>query len=124
VVDEFGSVAGLITIEDVLEEIVGEIEDEFDQGEDEGDIFALADATWRISGDTLIGRINEAFNLNLPLDDGVDTIGGLIAHDMGHVPKRGERHTLDRFDFVVLHSRGGVVKWFKAMPNSGVEQSE
>jgi magnesium and cobalt transporter len=123
VVDEFGSVAGLITIEDVLEEIVGEIEDEFDHGEDDGDIFSLADATWRISGDTLITRINETFDLSLPTDE-VDTIGGLIAHDMGHMPKRGERHTLDRFDFVVLHSRGGVVKWFKAMPSSGVEQSE
>ena len=115
VIDEFGRVAGLITIEDVLEEIVGEIEDEFDDGEEEGDIFALADSTWRISGDTPLARINEAFNLTLP-DDEVDTIGGLIAHDMGHVPKRGESHELQGFSFVVLHARGGAVKWFKASP--------
>ncbi len=113
VIDEFGRVAGIITIEDVLEEIVGEIEDEFDDDEDEGDIFSLADGTWRISGDTPIVRINEAFELNLS-DDEVDSVGGLIAHEMGHVPKRGDVHTLQGWRFEVLHARGGAVKWFKA----------
>src|SRR5689334_21319258 len=61
VVDEFGRIAGLITIEDVLEQIVGEIEDEFDDADQEGDIFALADRTFRVSGDTAIDRVNEAF---------------------------------------------------------------
>jgi len=115
VIDEFGRVAGLITIEDVLEEIVGEIEDEFDVAEDDGDIFALADSTWRVSGDTPIERINESFGLQLPEDD-FDTIGGLIAHTMGHVPKRGEQHQLHGLRFVVLHTKGGAVKWFKVMP--------
>ncbi len=112
VIDEFGRVAGLITIEDVLEEIVGEIEDEFDVDEDEGDIFALADSTWRVSGDTPIERINEAFGLKLS-DEDFDTIGGLIAHTMGHVPKRGEVHELEGLRFTVLHTKGGAVKWFK-----------
>ena len=115
VIDEFGRVAGLITIEDVLEEIVGEIEDEFDVAEDEGDVFALADNTWRVSGDTPVERINESFGLKLPEVD-FDTIGGLIAHTMGHVPKRGEEHDIDGMRFVVLHSKGGAVKWFKVMP--------
>ena len=61
VVDEFGRIAGLITIEDVLEQIVGEIEDEFDIGEDEGDIFTLADGTYRVSGDASIEHVNETF---------------------------------------------------------------
>ncbi|MDO9569635.1 MAG: transporter associated domain-containing protein [Hydrogenophaga sp.] len=117
VIDEFGRVAGLITIEDVLEEIVGEIEDEFDVVEDEGDIFALADSTWRVSGDTPIERINESFGLKLPEED-FDTIGGMIAHAMGHVPKRGEVHELEGLRFVVLHTKGGAVKWFKVMPVS------
>jgi magnesium and cobalt transporter len=117
VIDEFGRVAGLITIEDVLEEIVGEIEDEFDVVEDEGDIFSLADSTWRVSGDTPIERINESFGLKLPEED-FDTIGGMIAHAMGHVPKRGEVHELDGLRFVVLHTKGGAVKWFKVMPVS------
>lgn len=115
VIDEFGRVAGLITIEDVLEEIVGEIEDEFDVAEDDGDIFALADGTWRVSGDTGIERLNESFGLGLDVE-AFDTIGGLIAHTMGHVPRRGEVHDLEGLRFVVLHSKGGAVKWFKVMP--------
>ena len=116
VIDEFGRVAGLATIEDVLEEIVGEIEDEFDIDEDEGDIFGLADHTYRVSGNTPIARVEEAFAVKLsgtdPTDE-FDTIGGLIAHEMGHVPKRGERYTLGGLGFFVLHTKGGAVKWFK-----------
>ncbi|WP_174525310.1 HlyC/CorC family transporter [Hydrogenophaga palleronii] len=120
VIDEFGRVAGLITIEDVLEEIVGEIEDEFDVAIDDGDIFALADSTWRVSGDTPIERINESFGLKLSMED-FDTIGGMIAHAMGHVPKRGEVHEIDGLRFTVLHTKGGAVKWFKVMPVSPAE---
>ena len=119
VIDEFGRVAGLITIEDVLEQIVGEIEDEFDIAADEGDIFALADRTYRVSGDTAVERVNEAFGVRLAsadTDAAFDTIGGLIAHDMGHVPKRGEHHVLGGLAFVVLHTKGGAVKWFKVSP--------
>ena len=123
VVDEFGRIAGLITIEDVLEQIVGDIEDEFDIAEDEGDIFGLADRTYRVSGDTSVERVNEAFGVTL--DDRADdeagerrfeTIGGLIAHAMGHVPKRGEFTTLAGLNFVVLHTKGGAVRWFKVSP--------
>lgn len=119
VVDEFGRTAGLITIEDVLEQIVGEIEDEFDIAEDEGDIFGLADRTYRVSGDTPIERVNDAFNVTLISGDPdatFDTIGGLIAHEMGHVPKRGELHVMAGLQFVVLHTKGGAVKWFKVSP--------
>jgi magnesium and cobalt transporter len=119
VIDEFGRVAGLITIEDVLEQIVGEIEDEFDIVEDEGDIFGLADRTYRVSGDTSIARVNEAFAVKLAdVEDEreFDTIGGLIAHRMGHVPKRGETLELSGLQFVVLHTKGGAVRWFKVSP--------
>ena len=119
VIDEFGRVAGLITIEDVLEQIVGEIEDEFDIAEDEGDIFGLADHTYRVSGVTPIERVEDAFGVKLvesELEQEFDTIGGLIAHEMGHVPKRGERHNRAGLNFVVLHTKGGAVKWFKVSP--------
>lgn len=119
VIDEFGRVAGLITIEDVLEQIVGEIEDEFDIAEDEGDIFGLADRTYRVSGDTSLERVGEAFGVTLApsdADEEFDTIGGLIAHEMGHVPRRGEFHTIGGLNFVVLHTKGGAVRWFKVSP--------
>ncbi len=119
VIDEFGRVAGLITIEDVLEQIVGEIEDEFDIEDDEGDIFALPDGGYRVNGDAPIERIETAFNINLQSRedaDEFDTIGGLVAHEMGHVPKRGERHQLAGLEFVVLHTKGGAVRWFKVAP--------
>jgi magnesium and cobalt transporter len=119
VIDEFGRVAGLVTLEDVLEQIVGEIEDEFDSSEDEGDIFGLADRSYRVSGDTPIERVEDAFDVKLASrdpEDEFDTIGGLIAHEMGHVPRRGERHVLAGLNFAVLHTKGGAVKWFKVSP--------
>ena len=127
VIDEFGRVAGLITIEDVLEQIVGEIEDEFDIAEDAGDIFGLADHTYRVSGDTPIERVAEAFGITFGADaltEDFDTIGGLIAHEMGHVPKKGEHHALGGFDFVVLHTKGGAVRWFRVSPARGSESSD
>ena len=127
VIDEFGRVAGLITIEDVLEQIVGEIEDEFDIAEDEGDIFGLADHTYRVSGDTPVERVGEAFGIQLTEEqksEDFETIGGLIAHEMGHVPKRGERHQVGGFDFVVLHTKGGAVRWFKVSPARGDEPAD
>jgi magnesium and cobalt transporter len=63
--------------------------------------------------------VEDAFGVTLKgrdPDDEFDTIGGLIAHEMGHVPKRGEHHTLQGLNFVVLHTKGGAVKWFKVSP--------
>lgn len=119
VIDEFGRTAGLITIEDVLEQIVGEIEDEFDIQDDEGDIFGLSDRTYRVSGDTSVERVAEAFGVDLLAAQSgedapsFDTIGGLIAHEMGHVPRRGETYAFAGLSFVVLHTRAGAVRWFK-----------
>lgn len=121
VIDEFGRVAGLITIEDVLEQIVGEIEDEFDIAEDEGDIFGLADRSYRVSGDTPIERVAEAFGVLIEsrdADENFDTIGGLIAHELGHVPRRGEHFELAGLKFVVQHTKGGAVRWFKVSPQA------
>ena len=115
-VDEFGSVAGLVTMEDVLEEIVGEIEDEFDVPEEDGDIFALADNTYRVAGHTPLERVEEAFNVTFPSEDGVDTfetIGGWVSHEMGRLPKRGESLQAAGLKLKVLHAKGGAVRWFQ-----------
>jgi magnesium and cobalt transporter len=112
VIDEFGNTAGLITIEDVLEEIVGEIEDEFDEHERENGIYTLADGTHRVAGDVTIGAVNEAFGAKLPEDE-FDTIGGLLAHEFGRVPRRGETVDCGGLRFVVMLTRGGAVRWFR-----------
>jgi magnesium and cobalt transporter len=112
VIDEFGSTAGLLTIEDVLEEIVGEIEDEFDEKDGESAVYTLADGSHRVAGDADIGAVNDAFGVRLP-DQDFDTIGGLVAHRLGHVPRRGEALALGGLVFTVMLSRGGAVRWFK-----------
>jgi magnesium and cobalt transporter len=112
VIDEFGNTAGLLTIEDVLEEIVGEIEDEFDETVRESGIYTLADGSHRVAGDVDIAAVNEAFGTRL-LADGFDTIGGLVAHELGQVPRRGEALELGGLRFAVMLTRGGAVRWFR-----------
>jgi magnesium and cobalt transporter len=112
VIDEFGNTAGLITIEDVLEEIVGEIEDEFDDKDAESAVYTLADGSHRVAGDAPIGSVNEAFGTDFSQDD-FDTIGGLVAHQFGRVPRRGEAVDAGGLRFSVMLTRGGAVRWFR-----------
>ena len=116
-IDEFGNTAGLITIEDVLEEIVGEIEDEFDEIQSDEDVYTLADGSQRVAGDAEIGAVNRALGVQLP-DDAFDTIGGLIAHEHGRVPRRGEAVIAGGLSFTVMLTRGGAVRWYKVAPAS------
>ena len=119
VIDEFGRVAGVVTIEDVLEEIVGDIEDEFDTDDEAGDIFALVDRTYRVAGRTALKRIAQAFELNELITEEMqsfETIAGWIAHEMGHVPVKGEIFLWNDLRFEVMHTTAGVVKWFKVRP--------
>jgi magnesium and cobalt transporter len=112
VIDEFGQTAGLITIEDVLEEIVGEIEDEFDDRDGESSVYTLADGSHRVAGDAAIDSVNEAFGVKLP-DTDFETIGGLVAHELGRVPRRGESVDIGGLRFAVMLARGGAVRWFR-----------
>lgn len=100
VVDEYGAAAGLVTIEDVLEQIVGDIEDEHDYAEEEN-IFRKSDREYTLKAITPIEDFNEYFYADIN-DDHFDTVGGLIVHHLGHVPKRGEKVEIGRFRFVVL----------------------
>lgn len=101
VIDEHGGVAGLLTIEDVLEQIVGEIDDEHDDAEDpDALIAAQADGQYVVDALTPIDDFNERFGADFD-DDEYDTIGGLVTAAIGHLPEAGEELTLDRFVFRV-----------------------
>jgi magnesium and cobalt transporter len=101
VIDEYGGVAGVITIEDVLEEIVGEIDDEHDDADDpEALIAAQADGQYVVDALTPIDDFNERFGADFD-DDEYDTVGGLVTAAIGHLPEAGEELTLGRFSFRV-----------------------
>ena len=102
VVDEYGGIAGLVTIEDVLEQIVGEIEDEHDI---EDDIYIIEHENGKsiVKAITPIDDFNEHFNASLK-SDGFETVGGLVLDGFAHVPKRGEMLTIDEYSFKVLRS--------------------
>ncbi|MEN8259117.1 MAG: transporter associated domain-containing protein [Pseudomonadota bacterium] len=102
VVDEYGTAAGLVTIEDVLEQIVGEIEDEHDF-EDEEFIFRRSDTEYTIKALTPVEVFNDYFSASFSSDE-FDTVGGLVVHKLGHVPKRGESVEMDDFSFEVLRA--------------------
>ena len=99
VVDEFGGVSGLVTIEDILEEIVGDIEDEFDD-EEELDIRQLSKHTYAVKALTTIEEFNETFGTSFS-DEEVDTVGGLVMTTFGHLPSRGEVVEIDHYSFKV-----------------------
>ncbi len=99
VVDEFGAVSGLVTIEDILEQIVGDIEDEFDE-EDVADIRQLSRHTYAVRALTDIDDFNAQFNTHFD-DEEVDTIGGLVMQAFGHLPARGESIDIDGYQFKV-----------------------
>ena len=107
VVDEYGGVSGLVTIEDVLEQIVGEIEDEFDFDEESDHIVSMEEnggqRRWRVQAITEIEQFNEFFGTKFP-DDEFDTIGGLITDHFGRVPRRGESVIDEGLRFEVLRA--------------------
>ncbi len=103
VVDEYGGVAGLVTIEDVLEQIVGDIEDEYDFDETEDDIIADKSGAWRVKAVTEIGKFNTTFGTQFD-DEHHDTIGGLVLKQFGRMPKRGDQLTVDNLTFRVLRA--------------------
>mgnify|MGYP006078818227 CR=1 FL=1 len=100
VVDEYGGVSGLVTIEDILELIVGEIEDETDDKIEE-DIKHLASNVYQLKALTDLEDFDEYFNCQYDNSD-ADTIGGVVLHKFGHMPKKGETVTIDAFEFKVM----------------------
>jgi len=103
VVDEFGGVAGLVTIEDVLEQIVGDIEDEHDIEEEESMIRELDGGEIIIKAVLPMDEFNEHFKAYLD-EESSDTVGGLISQTVGHVPQRGEKVEINEFVFEIIHA--------------------
>lgn len=101
IVDEYGTISGMVTIEDILEEIVGEIEDEFDEEEDH--IHKISDTEYTLDAIAEIDEFNEVFGTKYS-DINVDTIGGLLVQHIERLPKEGEVITLDNFVFTVLNA--------------------
>jgi magnesium and cobalt transporter len=102
VVDEYGGVAGLVTIEDVIEQIVGEIDDEYDI-EDDLNIRREAERQYAVRGVTRIDEFNEYFDSGLP-DEDFDTVAGLVMKQLGRLPRRGETVSFDGFEFRVTRA--------------------
>jgi magnesium and cobalt transporter len=103
VVDEYGGVSGMVTIEDVLEQIVGEIEDEFDFDETEDNIIQDKNGHYRVKASTEIEDFNEYFNVSFSNEE-FSTIGGLIIQAFGHLPKRDEKITFQGFKITILRA--------------------
>jgi len=103
VVDEYGGVAGIVTIEDVLEQIVGEIEDEYDYDEQEDNIIRVPDGRLRVKAQAEIADFNEVMGTEFS-DEDYDTVGGLVVSKFGHMPKRGEHVAFDGLKFSVLRA--------------------
>ena len=114
VVDEYGGVAGLITIEDVLEQIVGDIEDEHDVDEDD-QIMEREHGIYAVKAQTSIEDFNEFFGTDLD-EEAFDTIGGVLLKEFGHLPRRGEVATLDRFSIKVLNADNRKVRLLQVRP--------
>ena len=103
VVDEYGGVAGMVTIEDVLEQIVGDIEDEYDDDEDEGNIILQDVGKYRVKALTEIGELNETIGTDFS-DEEFSTVGGLVVNHFGHLPKRGEQIRIGNLSVTVVHA--------------------
>jgi magnesium and cobalt transporter len=122
VVDEYGGVAGIVTIEDVLEQIVGEIEDEHDV-EEGAFVLKHGDGRYTVKALTPIQDFNEYFGAGFS-DEEFDTVGGLVLHGFGHLPRRGETTDIGRFRFKVLRADNRRVHLLQVVPLTDREPQE
>lgn len=125
VVDEYGGVAGMVTIEDVLEQIVGDIEDEYDYDEDEDNIIQNADGQYRVKALTEIADFNEIVGTAFS-DEEFSTIGGLVVNKFGHLPKRNDEVTFSGLHIKVLRadSRRLHSMLVEVLPDASAEDKE
>ncbi len=116
-IDEYGGVSGIVTMEDILEVIIGDIQDEFDDDEDE-DIIEMGDGIFLCDARTSIDEVNERLNLNLPEID-AETIGGFVFEQFGRIPTSQEKVTYDSMDFIVQEIDGHKINSVKIVMKRG-----
>ena len=114
VVDEYGGIAGLVTIEDIIEEIIGEIDDEYDVA-DEANIRSEGERQFFVRGATPIDEFNGFFNTTLPEDE-FDTVAGLVSHQFGRMPRRGESVTLEGIELRVVRADRRRIETLRVTP--------
>ena len=119
VVDEYGGVSGLVTIEDVIEQIVGDIDDEFDV-EDDHNIRQEAERQFTVRGVTRIEEFNEYFGAHLSEEEGFDTVAGLLMKQLGRLPRRGEAASIDGFEFRVTRADRRRIDALRVVPPQDV----
>ncbi len=119
VIDEHGGITGLVTLEDVLEQIVGSIEDEYDV-DGEKTIFSDGMRAWRILATTEIEAVNAALNTDIPIGE-YDTVGGWLAHELGRIPKRGDIQQHGDYRFEVMRADARRALWLRVKQRTGAE---
>jgi magnesium and cobalt transporter len=119
VIDEHGGITGLVTLEDVLEQIVGSIEDEYDV-DGEKTIFSDGIRAWRILATTEIEAVNAALNTDIPIGE-YDTVGGWLAHELGRIPKRGDIQQHGDYRFEVMRADARRALWLRVKQRTGAE---
>ncbi len=119
IIDEYGGTAGVVTLEDIIEEIVGEIHDEYDENENENnEMFRMPDGSIQVEGRCLIDDINHEFDLELPEDEDVDTIAGYVCGEFGKIPKENEEMKIDDIGtFKILKADSRKVLLVQIIPN-------
>ena len=123
VVDEYGGVSGLVTIEDVIEQIVGDIDDEFDV-EDDHNIRKEAERQFTVRGVTRIDEFNEYFGAHLSEEEGFDTVAGLLMKEFGRLPRRGDSATIDGFEFRVTRADRRRIDALRVVPPQDIVPPE
>ncbi|KDD19587.1 transporter associated domain protein [Bordetella bronchiseptica MBORD707] len=119
VIDEHGGISGLVTMEDVLEQIVGDIEDEFDEDEEES-IFPEGENQWRLTASTDISHFNATFATDLP-DDEYDSVGGWLGGQLGRIPRRGDSADHDDLHIEVVRADARRALWLRVRRNAGAQ---
>jgi len=121
VLDEYGSFAGIVTVEDMLEELVGEIMDEFD--EEEPEVQQIEEGVYLVDARAWVGHLNKNLNLDLPLTDSYETLGGLVIDRLGYIPRRGEVAKIEEsnIELIVMQMRGRRIVKVKMITTGGDE---